>query len=72
MASNKIKRNIWLTLTILSTAAAVDRIIRVIDGTIEWWQLISAGLITCFCLKFYLCYRRQVKSGNLYGRIKGF
>lgn len=55
MLSNKVKRNLWLTLAILSLAAVVDRAIRVADGTVEWWNLISAIVITAFCTKFYLC-----------------
>lgn len=69
MLSNKVKRNLWLTLAILSLTAVVDRAIRVADGTVEWWNLISAIVITAFCTKFYLCYRKQVKKGNLFGRV---
>lgn len=69
MLSNKVKRNLWLTLAILSLAAVVDRAIKVADGTVEWWNLVSAIVITVFCTKFYLCYRKQVKKGNLFGRV---
>lgn len=57
MISNKAKRNIWLTLAILSVGAVIDRAIRVADGSVEWWNLVSAILITFFCTRFYLCYR---------------
>ncbi len=69
MLSNKVKRNLWLTLAILSLAAVVDRAIKVADGSVEWWNLVSAIAITAFCTKFYLCYRKQVKKGNLFGRV---
>ncbi len=69
MTSNRVKRNIWLTLTIMSLIAIIDRIIRVADGSVEWWQLISTIVITALCAKFYLCYRRQVKRGNLFGKV---
>lgn len=62
MTSNRVKRNIWLALAILSLVAVVDRSVRVIYGTMEWWNLASAIVITAFCTKFYLCYRRQVKD----------
>ena len=65
MLSNRARRNIWLTLAILSLAAVVNRTIKVIDGSTEWWNLVSAIIITAFCTKFYLCYRKQVKQGNL-------
>lgn len=72
MLSNKVKRNIWLTLAILSVGCIIDRVIRVIDGSVEWWNLITAVLITAFCTRFYLCYRKQVKRGNIFGSVKLF
>lgn len=72
MLSNKVKRNIWLILAILSVGCIIDRAIRAIDGSIEWWNLVATILITAFCTKFYLCYRKQVKRGNLFGRVNFF
>ena len=72
MFNNRTRRNLWLTLAILSLAAVVDRAIRVIDGSIEWWNLASAIIITALCTKFYLCYRKQVKRGNLFGDVRIF
>ena len=72
MLSNKVKRNIWLTLTILSVGCIIDRVIRVIDGSIEWWNLVATIVITTFCTKFYICYRKQVKRGTLFGRVDLF
>jgi hypothetical protein len=69
MVSNKVKRNVWLVLAILSFAGIIDRAIRVADGSIEWWNLCSSIVITAFCVKFYLCYRRQVRKGNLFGKV---
>lgn len=62
MISNKAKRNIWLTLAILSVGAVIDRAIRVADGSVEWWNLVSAILITFFCTRFYLCYRADYRK----------
>lgn len=72
MLSNKVKRNFWLILAILSVGCIIDRAIRVIDGSIEWWNLVATIVITAFCTKFYLCYRKQVKRGNLFVRVKVF
>lgn len=72
MLSNKVKRNFWLTLAILSVGCIIDRAIRVIDGSIEWWNLVATIVITVFCTIFYLCYREQVKRGNIFGRVKVF
>lgn len=62
MVSNKVKRNIWLALAVLSTITIIDRSIGVADGSIGWWQLVSAIIITALCTKFYLCYRRKVRK----------
>ena len=72
MLSNRVKRNIWLTLTIMSGLTVIDRAVRIVDGSVEWWSLLSSIIITALCAKFYMCYRKQVKRGNLFGRVKIF
>ncbi len=67
MVSNRVKRNIWLTLAVLNVGAIANRAIGVADGSLEWWQLVSTIVIFLFCIKFFLCYRKQVKLGNLFG-----
>ncbi len=42
MLSNRVKRNIWLTLTILSALTIIDCTVRVVEGSVEWWNLLSA------------------------------
>lgn len=68
MLSNRVRRNIWLTLAVASSICVVDRAIRVIDGSVEWWNLVSAIVITAFCVKFYLCYRKKVKNCDFCSR----
>lgn len=72
MINNKVKRNVWLTLAIMSTACIADRAIRVADGSLELWNLVTTIIITGLCTKFYLCYRRQVRKGNIFGRVDVF
>ena len=72
MLSNRVKRNIWLTLTIMSGLTVIDRAVRIVNGSVEWWNLLSSIIITALCVKFYMCYRKQVKRGNLFGRVKVF
>lgn len=72
MLSNKAKRSFWLPLALPSVGCIIDRAIRVIDGSIEWWNLVTTIFITAFCTKSHLCYREQVKRGNLFGRVKEF
>ena len=72
MISNKVKRNIWFVLGILSQAATIDRSIRLVAGKIEWWEVCSAAVITACCLKCYLSYRKEVKNGNLTAKVNPF
>lgn len=72
MVSNRIKKNIWLTLAILSVGTIIDRTIRYMDGDIEWYSLTASVIIFAFCVRFYLCFRREVKRGNLFGKPEAF
>lgn len=62
MISDRVKRNIWLTLSIVSILIIIDRAIRILMGELDWWQLVSAIVISFFCVKFYLCYRKKVQD----------
>ena len=72
MLSNRVKRNIWLTLTIMSGLTVIDRAVRIVDGSVEWWGLLSSIIVTALCAKLYMCYRKQVKRGDLFGQVKIF
>ncbi len=72
MLSNRVKRNIWFALTIMSGLTVIDRVVRIVDGSVEWWNLLSSIIITALCAKYYMCYRKQVKRVNLFGRVKIF
>lgn len=68
MLSNRVKRNIWLALSIMSSVVIIDRAIRFADGSVEWWSLLSSVIICIACVRFYLIFRREVKEGKLFGR----
>lgn len=72
MISNKVKRNIWLTLAIISLLTSIDRGIQFATGSVQWWSLLSSICITALTAKFYLNYRKQVRRGNLFGRVRMF
>lgn len=61
MLSDRAKRNVWLTFAILSVGIIIDRVIGVADGSAEWYSLVCAFIITLFCVKTYICYRKKVK-----------
>lgn len=72
MVSNRVKRNIWLALSVMSLAVIIDRAIRFADGSVEWWSLLSSVVICLVCVRFYLIFRREVKEGKLFGRQNPF
>lgn len=72
MLSNRVKRNFWLVLAILSFCRVITRIIGVVYGNVEWWKMVLAIVVMAFCTKFYLCYRHHVKNGNLFGKVELF
>lgn len=72
MVSNRVKRNIWLTLSIMSIGTVIDRSIRYFDGSIEWHSLMASVIISAFCFRFYLCFRKEVRRGNLFGKPEAF
>lgn len=69
MLSNKTKRNIWLALSVMSALTVIDRSIRLVIGEISWWKLAFSVIVTAFCVKFYLTFRKQVEKGNLFGHV---
>lgn len=38
MISNRVKRNIFLTLAVMSAITVIDRAIRLAMGHVEWWM----------------------------------
>lgn len=68
MISNRVKRNIWLTLTIMGGAIMTSRAIDASTGG-KWWKLLPAICIFLVALKCFLSYRKAVKQGNLFGHI---
>ncbi len=59
--TNKTRSNIWLVLVILSLVCVVSRGVDIASGDKEWWHLVSTIVMTIFCTRFYLCYRRKAK-----------
>ena len=72
MLNNRIKRNIWMIMSIIMAVIVIERSIRLIKGGVEWWEPLSACAIGAVCVKIFLSYRKAVKHGNLYGVVKPF
>lgn len=70
MVSNKVKRNIFLTLSVIGTGILAARIFDFATGAAEWWQPAVSAIILACCIKFYLNYRKAVKKGILFGKIR--
>ena len=72
MISHKTTKNIALILVVFNTLLAVVHAIGVADGYAEWWQLASAAALTAVSVKIFICHRREVRKGNLFGRTRLF
>ena len=72
MLSNRTKRNIWLVLTIVSALSVPDLAARVARGEVGWWLIAVAIVVTALCNRFHTSYRREVRRGNLFGRVNVF
>lgn len=69
MISNKVKRNIWLTLGVVSLVCVMAVAVKVYEGTSEWWQLLCSAVICGVIFRLFWIYRKQVKAGNIFGRV---
>lgn len=69
MISNRVKRNICLTLSIVSFMCVIGSAIKVFDDTSKWWQLFTITIAFAVIFKLYMAYRKQVKEGNLFGKV---
>lgn len=72
MLSNKTKRNIWLAISVVTFASVISHAINVAVGAAEWWQLFSVTIVFAIVFKCYRTYRKAVKAGNLFGKVKPF
>lgn len=73
MISNKVKRNLCLALTIISASTVVGKTIQLLSySSVEWYELVSSIVITLVWIKLYLCYRKEVKNGNIFGKVRIF
>ncbi len=68
--SNRVKRNISLTLFIVGIACTVFRVWDVVltsSSGRAWLNLFGIVLPTLFCFDNYLTFRRRVRSGIRFG-----
>lgn len=72
MMNNRIKRNLWMIMSVVMGVIGVERSVRFFDGSEEWWKAVSAFAIAAVCARCFICYRKAVRSGNLDGEVKPF
>lgn len=63
---NRVKRNIFLALTILGAITVVAQTWNLIMGNKEWWNVVSSIIITICAFFGYSDYRKRVKEGRLF------
>lgn len=62
--SDRIKKNIFLVLSLVGLGVIVARAIDLASGDGRWWELAGAVVIYGMCFKFYLDYRRASMDGG--------
>ena len=67
MISNRVQRNLWFTLSVITFTCMLAAAINVWMGFAEWWVLGCAAVIFGACFKFYRIYRKKVLAGYLFG-----
>lgn len=72
MASNIANRNISLILAISSLAGLIYCVIATVKEGGKWTSLCPIIVAAALFLRFYLCYRKEVKKGNIYGKVDPF
>ncbi|MBO4945628.1 MAG: hypothetical protein J6C91_10305 [Muribaculaceae bacterium] len=68
--SNRVKRNISLTLTVVGIICIISRIWDVAIAPASgqaWFDLFSILVLTYICFDNYMIYRRRVKKGIIFG-----
>lgn len=69
MISNRTKRNICLTLTLLGSVTILARAVEAFMGYhVEGWQFVSQIIITFALYGAYRNYSQAVCEDRLYGR----
>lgn len=72
MTSNIANRNVSLILAVSSLCGLIYCIIEAANGHTRWINLSSIATSTAIFAKLYLSYRKQVKAGNIYGKVNPF
>lgn len=72
--SNRVKRNVSLTLCIvglLCTAVRAEQVAQDMTSAMAWFKLLGIILLTGLCYDNFRIYRRRVRKGILFGSIGG-
>ncbi len=68
--SNRVKRNISLTLSVIGCLCILSRAWSVMTNPSSghaWFDLVGMIIISYLCFDNYLIYRRRVKDGIIFG-----
>ncbi len=60
--TDKTRSYIWLVLAILSLICVVSRVMDLAYGSKEWRYLVASIVMTAFCTRSYLCYRKKAQE----------
>ncbi len=70
--SNVVNRNVCLILAISFFVGLIYCVYAVLYKEATWISLYSIATSTAIFIRLYLVYRKQVKNGNMYGKVNLF
>ncbi len=62
--TDKIRSNIWMGFAIFSLICVVSRVVHLVQGDKEWWELVTTIIMTALCVRFSLCYRKKAQEAQ--------
>lgn len=72
MVSNVARRNVCLMMAVAFFCGVIYCLYEVIHTGSDWVSICPVIIADAIFLRMYLCYRRQVKQGNIYGKVNLF
>ncbi|MDE6392078.1 MAG: hypothetical protein K2L59_02245 [Muribaculaceae bacterium] len=61
ITETRLKRDIWLVLSIVMFLITINRTAGFINLTSEWWEPLSSLAIGALCVRLYISHRKAVK-----------
>ncbi len=62
--TDKTRSYIWMGFAIFSLICVVSRVVHLVQGDKEWWELVTTIIMTALCVRFSICYRKKAQEAQ--------